>query len=86
MWVAAISEATISASFPAAEILSMKSDAARQTFYERYSAGVPYRDICRELGICKRTAGNWARQMALPRRRGGPRCDRWMPGKKPEIA
>ena len=64
----------------------MKANAIRQLFWERYSAEVPYRDICRELGICKRTAGNWARQMALPRRRGGPRGDRWMPEIKPKIA
>lgn len=63
----------------------MKSDAIRQLFCERYSAGVPYRDICRELGISKRTAGNWAREMGLPRRSGGPRRQRWVPGKKPEI-
>jgi hypothetical protein len=60
----------------------MKSDAIRQLFCERYSAGVPYRDICRELGISKRTAGNWAREMGLPQRRGGPCRDRWMPDKK----
>jgi hypothetical protein len=64
----------------------MKSDVVRQLFWERYSAGVPYRDICRELGISKRTAGNWAREMALPKRRGGPRLDKWMPEIKPKIA
>jgi hypothetical protein len=63
----------------------MKADAIRKWFCERYSAGVPYRDICRELGISKRTAGNWVREMGLPRRKGGPRRNRWMPGKKPEI-
>jgi hypothetical protein len=64
----------------------MKSDAIRQLFCERYSAGIPYKVICRELGISLRTASNWAREMGLPRRRGGPRRQRWVPGKKPKIA
>lgn len=64
----------------------MKSDAIRQLFCERYLAGIQYSNICRELGISKRTAGNWAREMGLPRRIGGPRRKRWVPGKKPEIA
>jgi Homeodomain-like domain len=63
----------------------MKSEVIRQLFFERYTSGVSYMDICRELGICKRTAGNWAREMGLPRRRGGPRRDRWVPSRKPEI-
>jgi hypothetical protein len=65
--------------------MDMKSDAIRQLFYERQLAGVPYRDICRELGISKRTAGNWAREMGLPRRRGGPSRQRWMPDKGLKI-
>jgi transposase-like protein len=60
----------------------MKSDAIRQLFCERYLAGIPYSDICRELGISKRTAGNWAREMGLRRRRGGPHRHRWVPGKR----
>jgi transposase len=64
----------------------MKSDAIRQLFYERHLAGVPYREISKELGISLRTAGNWAREMGLPQRTGGPRRDRWVPGKKPKIA
>jgi hypothetical protein len=63
----------------------MKSDAIRQLFCEHYLAGIPYRDICREIRISKRTAGNWAREMGLPRRRGGPRRQRWLPGNKAEI-
>jgi len=63
----------------------MKSDAIRRLFCERYAAGSPYRDICRELGISKRTAGNWAREMGLPPRKGGPRRQRWVPGNKSEI-
>jgi len=63
----------------------MKSDAIRQMFCERYLAGVPYRDICRELEISLRTASNWAREMRLPRRTGGPRRQRWMPDKKPKM-
>jgi hypothetical protein len=63
----------------------MKSDAIRRLFCDRYLVGIPYMDICRELGISKRTAGNWAREMELTRRRGGPRRPRWVPGKKPEI-
>jgi hypothetical protein len=54
-------------------------------FCQRHVAGVPYGDICRELGISKRTAGYWAREMGLPRRNGGPRRDRWMPDKKLKI-
>lgn len=64
------------------ETLGMKSDLIRQMFCERHSAGVPYQDICRELEISLRTAGNWAREMGLPRRRGGPSRRRWMPDKK----
>jgi len=63
----------------------MKSDLIRQKFHELHSAGLPYADIAKELGICKRTAGNWAREMGLLRRGGGPRRQRWVPGKKPEI-
>src|SRR5207248_1190195 len=65
--------------------VDMKSDAIRRLFCERHWAAVPYRDICRELEISPRTASNWAREMRLPRRRGGPRRQRWMPGKKPQI-
>jgi hypothetical protein len=83
--VAAILRATISANFRDTETLVMKSDAIRQLFCERYLAGIPYMDICRELGISLRTAGNWAREMALPQRTGGPRRKRWMPGKAPKI-
>ena len=74
----------MSADFSNSETIGMKSDGIRQLFWERYLAGVPYRDICRELGISKRTAGNWAREMGLPRRRGGPRLDRWMPEISPK--
>ncbi len=63
----------------------MKSDAIRQMFCERYLSGVLYRDICKELGISLRTASNWAQEMGLPRRKGGPRRERWMPGKNLEI-
>jgi hypothetical protein len=83
--IAAILKATISATFPTTETIGMKSDAIRQLFCERYLAGFPYRDICRELGISKRTAGNWAREMGLLRRRGGPRRQRWVPDKAPKI-
>jgi hypothetical protein len=84
--VAAILGSITSAEFSNSKTIDMKSDVIRQLFWERYSTGVPYRDICRELGISKRTAGNWAREMALPRRRGGPRLDRWSPEIKPKIA
>jgi hypothetical protein len=63
----------------------MKSDAVRQIFSERHWAGVPYWDICRELEISLRTASNWAREMGLPRRKGGPRRKRWMPEKRLKI-
>lgn len=63
----------------------MKSDAMRQLFCERHLAGIPYKEIAKELGISKRTAGNWAREMELPRRNGGPRRQRWMPGNKSKI-
>jgi hypothetical protein len=63
----------------------MKSDAMRQLFCERHLAGVPYRNICRELQISLRTASNWAREMGLPRRKGGPRRQRWVPGNKPKM-
>jgi hypothetical protein len=63
----------------------MKSDAIRQLFCERYLAGVPYRDIAKELGVGLRTLGYWAAEMSLPRRRGGPRRQKWMPGNKPKI-
>jgi hypothetical protein len=63
----------------------MKSDTIRSKFYELYTAGVTYEEILEELGISLRTASNRAREMGLPRRRGGPRRDRWVPDKKPKI-
>lgn len=63
----------------------MKSDTIRSKFYELYTAGVTYKRIVEELGISLRTAGNWAREMGLSPRKGGPRRQRWMPDKKPEI-
>jgi len=63
----------------------MWSDTIRSKFYELYTAGVTYTDIVEELGISKRTAGNWAQEMGLPRRRGGSRRQRWMPGNKPKV-
>lgn len=63
----------------------MKSNVIRRMFCERHCAGVPYRDICRALGISLRTAGYWAEEMGLPRRTGGPRRQKWMPDKKPKI-
>ena len=63
----------------------MKSDLIRQKFHELHSAGRPYADITKELGISLRTAGNWAREMGLPQRNGGPRRQRWVPGNKPKI-
>jgi hypothetical protein len=63
----------------------MKSDEIRQLFFERYTAGICYADLCRELGISKRTAGNWAREMELTTRKGGPRRERWVPGKRLKI-
>jgi transposase len=63
----------------------MKSDTIRSKFYELYTAGVTYEEIVEELGISMRTASNWAQEMGLPRRRGGPRRQRWVPGKAPKI-
>jgi hypothetical protein len=63
----------------------MKSDSIRQLFCERYLTGIPYSDICRELRISRRTAGNWAREMELTPRKGGPRRERWVPGKRLKI-
>jgi len=63
----------------------MKSDLIRQKFHELYSAGLSYADIVKELGICLRTLGYWAEEMGLPRRRGGPRSDRWVPGNKSKV-
>jgi hypothetical protein len=83
--IAAILKATIRADFSNTEILGMKSDATRQLFFERYTAGICYADLCRELRISRRTASNWVREMGLPQRRGGPRRQRWMPDKKPKI-
>jgi transposase len=63
----------------------MKSDAMRKLFCERHMAGVLYRDIAKELEISLRTASNWAQEMGLPRRHGGPRRQRWTPRKKLKI-
>lgn len=63
----------------------MKSDAIRQMFCERHLAGVLYRDICQQLGISLRTAANWAQEMGLQRRKGGPRRKRWIPSTEPKI-
>jgi hypothetical protein len=71
---------------PTIETMYMKSDSIRRMFCKRHSAGVLYRDISKELGISLRTASNWAREMGLPLRRGGPRRQRWMPGKRTKIA
>ncbi len=60
----------------------MKSDTIRSKFYELYTSGVTYDEIVGELGVSKRTARNWAREMRLPRRRSGPHRKRWMPDKK----
>ena len=60
----------------------MKSDAIRQMFCERHMVGVLYKDIAKELEISLRTASNWAEEMGLPRRTGGPRRQKWMSGKK----
>jgi transposase len=65
--------------------VDMKADAIRQLFCERFLAGVSYMNISKELGISLRTAGNWAREMGLPQRKGGSRRQRWMPGNKPKI-
>jgi hypothetical protein len=63
----------------------MKSDLIRQEFHELRNAGVTHTDIAKRLGISPRTASNWTREMALPRRKGGPRRVRWVPGVKPKI-
>jgi transposase len=63
----------------------MKSNAIRQMFCERHLAGALYSDIAKELGISLRTASNWAHEMGLPRRTGGPRRQRWTPDKKPKT-
>lgn len=81
----AISVATIKATFMPTQSLCMKSDLNRQKFHELYTAGVTYDEIAEALGISKRTASNWAREMALTRRRGGPCRDRWVPNKKQKI-
>ena len=60
----------------------MKSDTIRSKFYELYTSGVSYNEIVEEIGVSKRTASNWAREMGLPRRKGGPRRQKWMPDKK----
>jgi transposase len=63
----------------------MKSDTIRSKFYELYTAGVTYTEIVGELGVSKRTASNWAKEMGLPRRRGGPSRKKWMPDEKHKI-
>lgn len=47
-------------------------------------AGVLYKDIAEELEISLRTASNWAEEMGLTRRTGGPRRQKWMPDGKPQ--
>jgi len=63
----------------------MKSDAIRQKFHELHRAGVTHADIAKQLGISPRTVTNWAREMGLPRRKGGPCQKRWMPDKRLKI-
>jgi len=63
----------------------VKSNAIRQMFCERHLAGVLYRDIAKDLGISLRTASNWAHEMGLTRRTGGPRRQRWTPDKLPKA-
>jgi len=63
----------------------MKSDLIRQEFHELHNSGVTHTDIAKQLGISPRTVTNWTREMALPRRKSGPRRVRWMPRKEPKI-
>jgi transposase len=63
----------------------MKSDLIRQKFHELHCAGLPYSEITEQLGISLRTASNWAKEMGLLRRKGGPRRKRWMPGRPVKI-
>ena len=63
----------------------MKSDLIREEFHELRNAGVTHTDIAKRLGISPRTVTNWTREMGLPRRKGGPQHDRWMPRKEPKI-
>ena len=64
----------------------MKSDLIRQKFHELHNAGLTHAEIAKELGISQRTASNWAKEMGLPRRRGGPRRKKWMPEERLKIA
>ena len=64
----------------------MKSDFIRQRFHVLHKDGLIYTDIIKELEISLRTASNWAREMGLPRRTGGPCRQKWMPREKPKIS
>jgi len=76
---------TIASNFATTYLLGMKSDVIRQKFHELHNAGVTHADIAKQLGISPRTVTNWAREMRLPRRKGGPRRERWIPGRSPKI-
>jgi transposase len=84
-WKVVFLALTIASNFATSYLLSMKSDLIRQKFHELHSAGLTHAEITKELGISLRTASNWAREMRLPRRKGGPRRERWMPGRSPKI-
>jgi hypothetical protein len=82
-WKVRLFALTIASTFATTYFLGMKSDVIRQKFHELHSAGLTHAEITKRIGISPRTASNWARQMGLPRRRGGPRRrKRWLPKKK----
>jgi hypothetical protein len=84
-WKVHLLALTIASNFATSCFLGMKSDLIRQKFHELHSAGLPYSEITKQLGISPRTASNWVQEMGLPRRKGGPRRKRWIPGTKPKI-
>ena len=84
-WKVVLLALIIASNFATTRLLGMKSDLIRQKFHELHSAGLPYADITKQLGISPRTVSNWVREMGLPRRTGGPRQKRWMPDKRGGI-
>jgi len=54
----------------------MKSKSVRASFAEAYARGLTFNEIAKAVGVSRRTATYWAREMGLPRRKHGPKSGR----------
>jgi transposase len=54
----------------------MKSKSVRDIFAEAYARGLTFDEIAKTIGVSRRTALYWAREMCLPRRKHSPKSGR----------